>query len=102
MVYYDMPTTRVLLICFNGDLPCDHVKYLSTQILHTCSVHTHRVKFLNCCLLLLLLLLLFILSGDLLNNYCVDDWVATVARFLYACVIMLTFPIEIFVCREVG
>ncbi|CAI8049375.1 Putative sodium-coupled neutral amino acid transporter 11 [Geodia barretti] len=40
-------------------------------------------------------------KGDLLNNYCVDDWVATVARFLYACVIMLTFPIEIFVCREV-
>ena len=39
--------------------------------------------------------------GDLLNNYCVDDWAATVARFLYACVIMLTFPIEIFVCREV-
>jgi hypothetical protein len=40
-------------------------------------------------------------KGDLLNNYCVDDWVATVARFLYASVIMLTFPIEIFVCREV-
>ena len=41
-------------------------------------------------------------TGDLLNNYCVHDWAATVARFLYACVIMLTFPIEIFVCREVS
>ena len=41
-------------------------------------------------------------TGDLLNNYCVDDWMAVVARFLYASVIMLTFPIEIFVCREVS
>ena len=40
-------------------------------------------------------------KGDLLNNYCEDDVVANVTRFLYACVIMLTYPIECFVAREV-
>ena len=41
-------------------------------------------------------------AGDLLNNYCMHDPVANVTRLLYTCVIMLTYPIECFVAREVG
>ena len=39
-------------------------------------------------------------TGDLLNNYC-DDVAANLARFFYSIVIMLTYPIECFVTREV-
>lgn len=42
-----------------------------------------------------------IITGDLLNNYCSYDPVANVTRLLFACVIMLTYPIECFVAREV-
>ncbi len=41
-------------------------------------------------------------KGDLFNNFCGYDPVANTARFLFACVIMLTFPIECFVAREVS
>lgn len=44
---------------------------------------------------------LFSSVGDLLNNYCVKDILANVTRFVFACVIMLTYPIECFVAREV-
>lgn len=40
-------------------------------------------------------------QGDLLNNYCDTDPVADIARILYALVIMLTYPIECCVTREV-
>ncbi|XP_062517824.1 putative sodium-coupled neutral amino acid transporter 11 [Corticium candelabrum] len=40
-------------------------------------------------------------EGDLLRNYCPDDVLLLVTRFLYAITIMLTFPIECFVAREV-
>jgi len=40
--------------------------------------------------------------GDLLNNYCSFDPVANAARFFFALVIMLTYPIECFVAREVS
>ena len=43
----------------------------------------------------------YIVTGDLLNNYCSYDPVANVTRLLFACVIMLTYPIECFVAREV-
>ncbi|XP_059503305.1 putative sodium-coupled neutral amino acid transporter 11 isoform X1 [Stegostoma tigrinum] len=40
-------------------------------------------------------------QGDLFENYCKnDDWV-TAGRFLFAITIILTFPIECFVTREV-
>lgn len=42
------------------------------------------------------------LSGDLLENYCIDDTLVNVARVGYAFVVMFTFPIEMFVCREVS
>ena len=40
--------------------------------------------------------------GDLLENYCHDDDLMTVGRFLFAVTIMLTYPIECFVTREVS
>ncbi len=40
-------------------------------------------------------------QGDLLNNYCWRDDLMNACRFLFAVTIMLTYPIECFVCREV-
>ncbi|KAI0219879.1 putative sodium-coupled neutral amino acid transporter 11 [Lamellibrachia satsuma] len=40
-------------------------------------------------------------QGDVLENYCQTDDLVNVARFLFACTIMLTFPIECFVTRQV-
>ncbi|XP_021367109.1 putative sodium-coupled neutral amino acid transporter 11 isoform X3 [Mizuhopecten yessoensis] len=42
-----------------------------------------------------------LVQGDLLENYCHDDDLMTVARFAFACTIMLTYPVECFVTREV-
>ncbi len=42
------------------------------------------------------------LPGDVLENYCHEDDLMNVARFLFATTIMLTFPIECFVTREVS
>lgn len=40
-------------------------------------------------------------QGDLLENYCRDDDLANVVRLLFTATIMLTYPIECFVTREV-
>lgn len=40
-------------------------------------------------------------QGDLLENYCYNDSLVNVARIVYTITIMLTFPVECFVCREV-
>ena len=40
-------------------------------------------------------------AGDLLNNYCEKDPAANVARAMYTFIIMLTYPIELHVTREV-
>ncbi|XP_041057428.1 putative sodium-coupled neutral amino acid transporter 11 [Carcharodon carcharias] len=40
-------------------------------------------------------------QGDLFENYCKDDNWVTAGRFLYGITIILTFPIECFVTREV-
>ncbi|XP_075687219.1 putative sodium-coupled neutral amino acid transporter 11 [Rhinoderma darwinii] len=40
-------------------------------------------------------------QGDLFENYCKDDNLATVGRFCYAMTIILTYPMECFVAREV-
>ncbi|CAN8021180.1 unnamed protein product [Ixodes persulcatus] len=40
-------------------------------------------------------------QGDLLENYCMDDDWANVARLMFTVTIMLTYPIECFVTREV-
>ncbi|KAK2140237.1 hypothetical protein LSH36_1426g00014 [Paralvinella palmiformis] len=40
-------------------------------------------------------------QGDILENYCNKDDLMNVARFLFAGTIMLTYPIECFVTREV-
>lgn len=45
--------------------------------------------------------LFFFISGDLLENYCYNDSLVNVARIVYTITIMLTFPVECFVCREV-
>lgn len=36
-----------------------------------------------------------------MNNYCWHDDVMNVCRLLFASTIVLTFPLECFVCREV-
>ena len=43
----------------------------------------------------------FVFVGDILENYCHNDDLINVARFLFAITIMLTYPIECFVTREV-
>ena len=40
-------------------------------------------------------------SGDILENYCYSDDLANVARVMFAIAVMLTFPVECFVTREV-
>ncbi|KAL8584013.1 hypothetical protein ACOMHN_048620 [Nucella lapillus] len=40
-------------------------------------------------------------QGDLLENYCLEDVLMNVARLAFAITIMLTFPVECFVTREV-
>ncbi|XP_053568786.1 putative sodium-coupled neutral amino acid transporter 11 [Bombina bombina] len=40
-------------------------------------------------------------QGDLFENYCKDDDLATIGRFCYALTIILTYPMECFVAREV-
>ena len=45
---------------------------------------------------------LFCISGDLLENYCKNDDLMNAARFGFAITIMLTYPIECFVTREVS
>ena len=60
--------------------------------MHTC-IHTHMYTHTSTSVSF---------AGDLLNNYCMHDPVANVTRLLYTCVIMLTYPIECFVAREVG
>lgn len=40
-------------------------------------------------------------QGDLLENYCWDDDLMNFSRVLFSISILLTFPIECFVSREV-
>lgn len=40
-------------------------------------------------------------SGDLLNNYCWEDDLMNASRLLFTFTVLLTYPIECFVCREV-
>ncbi|XP_075034769.1 putative sodium-coupled neutral amino acid transporter 11 [Mixophyes fleayi] len=40
-------------------------------------------------------------QGDLFENYCKDDDLVTIGRFCYAITIILTYPMECFVAREV-
>lgn len=40
-------------------------------------------------------------TGDILENYCHNDDLMNAARFFFAFTIMLTYPIECFVLREV-
>lgn len=40
-------------------------------------------------------------QGDLLENYCQSDDLMNAARFMFAFTIMLTYPVECFVTREV-
>lgn len=40
-------------------------------------------------------------QGDLFENYCLSDDMANMARLLFTVTIMLTYPIECFVVREV-
>lgn len=40
-------------------------------------------------------------SGDIFENYCRDDNLATFGRFCYGVTVILTFPLECFVTREV-
>ena len=44
---------------------------------------------------------MFCLLGDLMNNYCWADDLMNVMRLLFCFVVLLTFPMECFVSREV-
>ena len=43
----------------------------------------------------------FVTQANVLDNFAQDDIAANVARFFFSITIMLTYPIECFVCREV-
>lgn len=43
----------------------------------------------------------FCISGDLLENYCWTDDLMNAARIFFSVTILLTYPIECFVTREV-
>lgn len=53
------------------------------------------------CLCLWLCLYGFFFTGDLLENYCWNDDLMNFGRVLFSVSILLTFPIECFVSREV-
>lgn len=40
-------------------------------------------------------------EGDLFENYCHNDDLMNIVRFIYATIIMFTFPLECFVVRDV-
>ncbi|OUM51038.1 hypothetical protein BVG19_g119 [[Candida] boidinii] len=40
-------------------------------------------------------------KGNILNNFPSDDWVANIARFCFGLNMLTTFPLEIFVVREI-
>lgn len=40
-------------------------------------------------------------TGDILNNYCWSDDLMTFCRFIFTITVLLTYPIELFVVREV-
>jgi len=40
-------------------------------------------------------------AGDILENYCYRDDLVNVARVMFAVAVMLTYPVECFVTREV-
>eukprot|EP00912_Choanoflagellata_sp_UC4_P001383 UC4_evm1s858 len=40
-------------------------------------------------------------TGNVLDNFSANDTVVNIARFFYACTVVLTYPIELFVAREV-
>lgn len=47
------------------------------------------------------ILFCWLFLGDLLENYCFDDDLMNFCRILFSIQILLTFPIECFVSREV-
>ncbi|XP_065840377.1 putative sodium-coupled neutral amino acid transporter 11 isoform X2 [Oscarella lobularis] len=90
---------------------CHHNTFLIFDSLHYVSLHkftrvTHTSVFISWLTVVLLgvggyLTFKGNTQGDLLINYCPDDEVINAARFIYTVTIMLTFPIECFVAREV-
>ena len=40
-------------------------------------------------------------EGDIFESYCQNDDLMNIVRFIYATIIMFTYPLECFVCREV-
>lgn len=44
---------------------------------------------------------LYVPTGDLLENYCWDDDLINISRVLFCVTILLTFPLECFVARDV-
>jgi len=53
-------------------------------------------------MMMMMLVDVVMLSGDILENYCYSDDLVNVARVLFAVAVMLTYPIECFVTREVS
>ena len=40
-------------------------------------------------------------QGDIFENYCHKDDLINVVRLFYSLIIMFSFPLELFVCRDV-
>jgi sodium-coupled neutral amino acid transporter 11 len=40
-------------------------------------------------------------QGDIFENYCHNDDLINVVRLFYSLVIMFSFPLDLFVCRDV-
>lgn len=95
--------TSAFVCHHNTYLIYDSLKQRSHTRFTTVSHTSVSISFVFCLVLGLAGFITFMgeTQGDLLNNYCSYDPVANITRLLFACVIMLTYPIECFVAREV-
>lgn len=94
----DQGHPRVRRRCF------DNQRYIcSCWLLHIHWLHSrYRPEAVNYTLKTShLMRLLWPVSGDIFENYCMDDNLATFGRFCFGLSIVTTFPLECFVTREV-
>lgn len=78
--------------CWLCNIPCTIARFVKKDNPHGENVLNFERKVKIFC---------FPFSGDLLENYCWDDDLMNFSRVLFSISILLTFPIECFVSREV-
>jgi hypothetical protein len=77
------------------------VKAVERISTYTFILHISSPGLIRCDYILMRLSDEILIAGDLLENYCWDDDLINVARTLFCLTILLTFPLECFVARDV-